>query len=81
MSARVTLNGIKQRGLANWKAREAWFRKNVRIWSDEHQAWWRPNRAGYTAYREAAGIYTFAEAWDATEGCGPEKKIVYEAVW
>jgi hypothetical protein len=80
MNQRVTLNGINRRGLANWKGRERWISKNVRIWSDEHKAWWRPNCQGYTAYATDAGIYTFSDAWDATSHCGPEKKIVYEAV-
>jgi hypothetical protein len=32
------------------------------VWSHEHGAWWRPNRAGYTTSLEAAGRYTRDEA-------------------
>lgn len=32
------------------------------VWSNEHRAWWRPNRAGYTYDVEEAGIYPRAEA-------------------
>ena len=74
---RVTLTGIQRRGLANWKGREKWLRRSVRIWSAEHRAWWRPERAGYTTLLETAGVYSFADAYDATKHCGPEKRIVY----
>ena len=77
---RVTLNGIKRRGLAEWKGRERWLRHNVRIWSQEHRAWWRPKYQGYTGDTSQAGIYTFQEAYDGTKHCGPEKRIVYYAV-
>lgn len=36
--------------------------KNWLIWSNEHGAWWRPNAAGYTAFRVAAGRYSYADA-------------------
>jgi hypothetical protein len=32
------------------------------IWSVEHCAWWKPNRAGYTYSRTEAGRYTLEEA-------------------
>lgn len=50
----------------------------VLIWSDEHQAWWRPKCQGYTTHRTYAGIYAFEDAWAATRHCGPEKQIVFE---
>ena len=33
-----------------------------RIWSVEHDAWWRPGKAGYTTKITEAGVYTEAEA-------------------
>ena len=76
----MTLNGIERRGLANWKARDRWVGRKVRIWSAEHRAWWRPDRCGYTIHLEADGVYDFAEAWAATVGCGPEKRIEYVSI-
>jgi hypothetical protein len=32
------------------------------IWSNEHEAWWRPNGNGYTMLRAEAGEYGFAKA-------------------
>lgn len=32
------------------------------IWSNEHEAWWRPNHRGYTCIIEEAGRYSKAEA-------------------
>lgn len=32
------------------------------IWSNEHNAWWRPNGNGYTKSIEEAGRYTFERA-------------------
>ena len=77
---RVTLNGINRRGLANWKARERWIGRKVHIWSAEHRSWWRPDRCGYTIHLEAAGVYDFVDAWAATSGCGPEKRIEYVTI-
>lgn len=74
---RITLNGIKRRGLVKWKGRERWSRQRVRIWSAEHGVWWRPNCEGYTIHEDAAGVYDFADAYDATKHCGPEKLISY----
>jgi hypothetical protein len=50
----------------------------VRIYSDEHRAWWRPFGHGYTDTRADAGVWTKDEAIDATKHCGPEKKITLE---
>ena len=32
------------------------------IWSNEHTAWWKRNRYGYTNDRSEAGRFTLAEA-------------------
>lgn len=32
------------------------------IWSNEHRAWWRPDRCGYTTHTEAAGRYSRKDA-------------------
>ena len=45
------------------------------IWSGEHRAWWRPDARGYCEFLAGAGRYTFEEAAQITEHCGPEKKI------
>jgi hypothetical protein len=34
------------------------------LWSNKHQAWWRPNAKGYTSDRAEAGRFTQAEALD-----------------
>lgn len=52
--------------------------KFVRIFSYEHGCYWRQNSAGYTYRLEAAGIYTFDEAFKTTHSCGPEKGISFE---
>ena len=33
-----------------------------RIWSMEHNAFWAPNREGYTTQRDGAGIYSYEDA-------------------
>ncbi len=80
MAKRVTLNGIKRRGLVRWKAREWWLRHRVKIWSAEHCAWWRAGGYGYTAQVECAGAFDFDDAYDRTKHCGPEKRIAYYAL-
>jgi len=37
------------------------------IWSDEHKAWWKPNKAGYTYYMREAGRYTERQATNICE--------------
>lgn len=38
------------------------------VWSNEHKAWWRPNRAGYCFKRASAGRYSFDEACEIVKG-------------
>lgn len=58
---------------------EQWFMgRKVRIWSDEHRAWWRAEGHGYTTVLERAGIYDYADARQRVWHCGPEKKILFE---
>lgn len=80
MTTRVTLNGIQRRGLSNWRRREWWLRRRVAIWSREHAAWWRSNGNGYTDDLGQAGKFTFADAYERTKHCGPEKQIVFYSV-
>ena len=44
---------------------------NYVIWSFEHEAWWRPNKRGYTDQLNEAGRYTAEEAG----------MIVVDSVW
>ena len=37
------------------------------IWSNEHRAWWKPGRSGYTMDYEEAGRYSLEEAVDICE--------------
>lgn len=57
-----------------------WKDKKVRIFSREHDAYWRPNGAGYTVDGLEAGIYSFEEAYLNTKHCGPEKRITLRIV-
>lgn len=64
------------------KTGRAWLAKNahrtVMIWSNEWCRWWGTDRAGYTSDIKQAGIYTFADAFDASGHCGGEKGIRYK---
>ena len=52
----------------------------VFIWSDEHNAYWRPNGAGYTVRIGGAGLYDRAEAENILRGVNPEKRLVIEEI-
>lgn len=52
----------------------------VRIYSEEHGAYWKAGQSGYTEWLEKAGHYPFSEAWRVSSHCGPEKGIRYEIV-
>lgn len=38
------------------------------IWSNEHNAWWKPDWKGYTPDKTSAGVYSYAEAIKIVEG-------------
>lgn len=80
MSKIISLRHIKRIGLAEWGNREWWARQNVKIWSEEHRAWWRDGGAGYTDDISQAWVLDFPTAYDETKHCGPEKKINYVVV-
>lgn len=48
---------------------------NCHIWSNEHRAWWKPARCGYTTDRAEAGVYSKHEA-DAI--CGDANRYLPE---
>jgi hypothetical protein len=52
----------------------------VRIYSYQHEAYWRPNAGGYTREKEEAWVLSRAEAERITKHCGPEKRIELELV-
>lgn len=51
----------------------------VRIWSDEHHAWWGPKGSGYFTDIDSAGVYSINEAWCFTSHCCPKKKIQFHS--
>lgn len=76
---KIELNRIKKNRTMR-RVIEKWGDRKVLIRSQEWAAWWRPNRGGYTMNRNEAGVYTLADALDASAHCGPEKHIFYETV-
>lgn len=79
MTERISLwNKGVRRHLVDFPAEIA--TANVRIYSGEHGAYWRPNGCGYCCCIEAAGVYSFGDAFNRTWHCGPEKGIWYEPV-
>ncbi len=59
------------------------------VWSNEHEAWWRPNSSGYTVHVDNAGRYTHEEAMkiqteasyrgNCTAGVPPEIAVLSQA--
>lgn len=49
----------------------------ILIWSEEHQAFWRANRSGYTENYSDAGLYPIAQAAQICEeaaiGASPDE--------
>lgn len=62
--------------LKRWPSLKARFEK-VRIYSCEHQAYWRDTGQGYTTDSSESDILTMEEAFTKTCHCGPEKMIIF----
>lgn len=60
--------------MAHWRGRA------VYIYSNEHDAYWRANGAGYTRDGLNAGQYWFEDAWARTNHCDPSKRIEFRLV-
>ena len=54
---------------------DRWQRREVRIWSEEHRAFWRPDGKGYTSDPSQAWKLPFEGAFAVTKHAGPEKQI------
>jgi hypothetical protein len=73
----ITLNGINRAGRNGCKKFQTFCGMNVRVWSREHKAYWRPDGSGYTDDAAAAWVVEFTTAYYCTKHCGPEKHICY----
>jgi len=73
---KIELERLKTKTGRKWLAKNA--HRAVMIWSNQWCRWWAPDRSGYTSDIKQAGIYTFADAFDASGHCGKEKGIQYE---
>lgn len=51
------------------------------IWSDEHGAWWAPDKAGYTRDLERAGRYSLAEATEICENANRYSDGILETMF
>lgn len=67
LAAARKITAIEVRGTGRWL-----------IWSNEHRAWWRPDRWGYCKMRDAAGRYSFEEALEivTSANCSPECAVI-----
>jgi hypothetical protein len=50
------------------------------IWSEEHGAWWRPGRMGYTTSIREAGRYSLDEATEIVENANRYLKSGFNEV-
>lgn len=71
---RIQLERIKTNAGKRWASSRT--ERLVRIISTGY--FWKRNRRGYTGERDQAGVYTFADALNASAHCGPEKHVIYE---
>lgn len=60
-NGRITRNKVAL-AIEAYGAARAGGEQKFLIWSNEHNAWWRPNSQGYTHSIEAAGRYSLKEA-------------------
>ncbi len=70
---------IGDRNCPEFKAAEPPMSSFVRIWSGEHEAWWRANGNGYTTQLQDAGVYERADAMRRITS-DPAKRIKLEAI-
>ena len=49
----------------------------VRIYSAEHNAFWRGTGQGYTDDEDASDVLRIEKAFEMTNHCGPEKRIQF----
>ncbi len=67
--------------LKRWPSlKRHWAGKQVRIYSNQWESYWRPEAAGYTTEEAQAGVYLFEDAWARSSHAGPEKMITYRLV-
>lgn len=50
----------------------------VLIWSNEHQAWWRPNSQGYSPNVARAGLYDRSDAESIVQNAGSKNEQIVE---
>jgi len=75
---RTKPGGILLKKIKRWPTvRRHLVGRQVRIWSGEWDAWWRPCGHGYTTDILQAGIFEFEDAEQQSHHAGPEKRIEY----
>lgn len=50
------------------------MKKLWRIWSIEHDGWWKPNSNGYTQYKGLAGNYSYEEALEIVKNANRHRR-------
>lgn len=46
-----------------------------KIWSIEHNMWWKPQSLGYTPDKTSAGVYKYTEALAIVEGANKYQSV------
>jgi hypothetical protein len=75
---RISLEALKED--PSWRDCGKTKCRLVRIFSDEHHAYWRPNGNGYVDDSIGAGIWSLYDAYERTSHCGKEKKIMFHLI-